>query len=126
VEQRAGAVGVIRRQEREDPVEAFRGPRDVQRHRALAGQHQRSTRRFLELAEVLSARRAAQLQRLSVVVGEQFGMVGDPFDRESLDPPGGQDMLVHPGEPRDLTVGDVPDQRVREGVFHVTLHRRDS
>ena len=44
--------------------------------------------------------RATELERLTVVVGEQLRAVGQPLGGHALDPLGRRDVLVHTGEPR--------------------------
>ena len=112
-------------QELEDAVEGLRGSGHVQGYRALPGEHQRAPGRLLQLVEALAPGGPAEVEGLPVVVRQELGVVGDALDGQALDPSGRHDMLVDPGEPGDLAVGDVADQGVRERVLRVALHGGD-
>src|SRR4029450_7253208 len=62
--------------------------------------------------------------RLAVVVGDDLGQVPDPLPGHRLDPLGDRLVAAGPACPRDLGVGDVPDQGVPEHVLVLVLDRR--
>src|SRR5437764_8206258 len=70
------------------------------------------------------AGRSRELERLLVVVGEQFRVV--VWAPQPFDPGCGTTVLLRPCAPRDLAVGDVAEQYVLEGVLRVACDSRSS
>src|SRR4029450_1628446 len=62
--------------------------------------------------------------RLAVVVGDDLGQGPAPPPGHRLDPLGDRLVAAGPACPRDLGVGDVPDQGVPEHVLVLVLDRR--
>ena len=67
-------------------------------------------------------RGAGELERAEIVVGEHLGVVLPAA--ESLDPLGGEAVLVSPHGARDLAVGDVADEHMVKRVLGLTFHGR--
>ena len=105
-------------------VEAGRGVEGVQGGGPVAGLPQRGPGPSGQQLGVLPAGRPGELQRPRVVVGQQLGPVLGPVGGKRGDPLGRPAVLVGPGPPRELPVGDVADQDVAEGVLGLPRHRR--
>src|SRR6266545_332188 len=88
----------------------------VQPRRAVARLPEGNARPLLELRPHLSGG-ASELERAQIVVGEHLGLILASVEGERLEPFGGQPVLLSPGGPRDLRVGDVANERVAERVF---------
>src|SRR5205807_9651242 len=69
------------------------------------------------------ARRAGEVERLSVVVRKRLGVIVPAAER--LDPGRGGLVLERARRTWDLTTGDVPDEDVPEGVLRLARDRRD-
>ena len=65
------------------------------------------------------ARRGGQLQRAHVVVREHLGPVLDTIGRQLFEPTSDREVLLRPVQPGNLSVRDIPDQRVGEGELHL-------
>jgi hypothetical protein len=105
-------------------VEAGRGVEGVQGGGPVAGLPERDPGPPGQHGRVLLTGRPGELQRPRVVVGEQLGPVLGPVRGERGDPLGGPAVLVGPGGPGDLAVGDVAEQDVPEAVLGLPRHRR--
>src|SRR5581483_7749632 len=66
-------------------------------------------------------RRAAELDRAQVVVGEHLASILHAAER--LEPRRGQALLLGPARARNLAVRDVPHEEVQEGVLRLPLDR---
>jgi hypothetical protein len=95
------------------PVEGLR-PGQVEGEGPVAGQHQGPPGRLPQLGQLGlgAAGRLGEGQRLSVVVGDHLGQVGEPRPGQPFQPAGDRPVPASPACPRDLGVGHVPDQGV--------------
>jgi len=121
LEQEPWPDGIVGNAERERIGEKHRG-RFVrrQRQRSLACGAQRLARPLHQAGIVLDTRRARELERLRVVIGEQLGVVLRP--PQGFDPLAGATMLLRSCASWNLPVGDVAEQHVLERVLSVACH----
>jgi hypothetical protein len=117
--QSLGPVRPFGREELEGPAVVELGLDDIKRQRPVACERKETQGPLLELAGV-RAGRTRKLERLPALVGEQLGMIGDPYSRNPLDPLSCGQVPFRPGGSRDLPVGDVAHQHVPEGVLGLT------
>ena len=113
---------VVARPEIEGASIEARGRRErVQRERAVAGAAKRVPRALLE-RRIDRADGSAIVDRPEIMMGKDLRVVlGSPQRGHPL---GDGAMLRKPRRPRDLTVGDVRDQQVQEGVLALAFDRR--
>ena len=101
-----------------------RGDREaVQRIGAIAGVAKREARPLGELV-IVAARRADELECRAPVVREHLRVVLRPT--KARDPLGTCAVPLRPVRARDLPVGDVADERMREGELALAFERRAS
>lgn len=93
----------------------------VERERTVAGFAQRNARMLHELGPSVGSCRSRELERGRPVMGEHLGMV--VRSAEALDPLGDAPVLLRAVGPRDLPVGDVPHERVRERELALAVDR---
>ncbi len=118
------ALGCVLRGQRERLVtELDRGKVRVEPVRALRGLCEGAARRLAQRAPV-DPGRLGECERLAVVVGQHLGMVIGAIAGEGRQPLCRPAVLVRPLRTRDLAVGDVPDERVEEGVLRLAGDRR--
>ena len=101
------------------------GPVEVEVDGPVPGQDQEAAGRLDQLVDpgLRLPGRPGVGERLAVVVGDDLGQVADPLAGHVLDPLGDGLVAAGPAHPRDLGVGDVPDQGVPEHVLVLVLDR---
>ncbi len=111
------SLRMIGRHELERPAEVAGRAVRVERCGALAREQESARRLGLHVGRDRDPRRARQVERLRVVVGELLGEVRDAVGDGPLQPARHRQVLQLPPGARDLAVRDVADQRVPERVL---------
>ncbi len=124
-DQQVGALGVPRLAQLDGLAVVGTGPVQVEVDGPVPGQDQEAAGRLDQLVDprLGLAGRPGVGERLAVVVGDDLGQVPDPLAGHRLDPLGDRLVAAGPARPRDLGVGDVPDQGVPEHVLVLVLDR---